>query len=47
MTTPPDVDASIFSSALSRKTPLYVPKGCKEAYQTAPVWGEFTNIIEE
>lgn len=47
MTTPPDVDTSIFSSALSRKTPLYVPKGCKKAYQAAPVWGEFTNIIEE
>ncbi|MDE6716327.1 MAG: leucine-rich repeat domain-containing protein, partial [Muribaculaceae bacterium] len=26
--------------------PLYVPKGCGEAYRTAPEWKQFKNIVE-
>ncbi len=26
---------------------LYVPKGCREAYATAPGWKNFTTILED
>ena len=31
---------------VSRSIPVYVPAGCVEAYQNAPGWNEFENIVE-
>ena len=44
MQTPPTLTSGTFSD-MSDAT-LYVPAGCLSAYQNAPVWSEFGNIVE-
>jgi hypothetical protein len=46
--TPVDLTSSIFVfDAVNKSTcTLYVPAGSKEAYQAAPQWQEFNNIVE-
>lgn len=41
---PPVIHGNTFSDYTCK---LYVPKGCKSAYEAADYWKEFTNIIEE
>ena len=36
-----------FSNVNKTTCKLYVPKGSKSAYQSAPIWQDFRNIIEE
>ena len=44
-TTPQNIDGkSVFSGC--KCDTLYVPAGCKSAYEAAPSWNEFKNIIE-
>ena len=43
-TTPVPIYESTFGNRRNAK--LYVPVGCKEAYQAAPYWNEFGEIIE-
>jgi hypothetical protein len=38
---------AIFDTDRFTACTLYVPKGYKSAYQSAAVWGSFTNIVEE
>ena len=45
MKTPVYVD-SYYSFPSRRNAILYVPKGCKEAYETATCWKDFKEIIE-
>lgn len=45
--TPQTIEASVFSGVNLLGCLLYVPKGCKEAYQNAPVWKKFGQILEE
>ena len=51
-TTPPlfDSDSGVeelpFSDETYSEATLYVPKGCKQAYQNADWWGDFDNIVE-
>lgn len=42
---PPVIQSNTFKNVV-KTIPLYVPKGSKEAYQTAQYWSEFTNVIE-
>ena len=42
-TTPPTIYYNTFSSFSAE---LYVPAGCKESYEAAKYWNNFTNIIE-
>ena len=42
-TTPPTIYYNTFSSYSAE---LYVPAGCKESYEAAKYWNNFTNIIE-
>lgn len=42
---PPVIQSNTFRNVV-KTIPLYVPKGSKEAYQSAQYWSEFTNIIE-
>ena len=42
-TTPPTIVSTTFSNY---SADLYVPAGCKEAYEAAEYWNNFTNIIE-
>ena len=45
--TPPTMAASnVFDDAVYSNATLYVPKGCKSAYQSADGWSQFTNIRE-
>ncbi len=43
-----ETPAEIYSSTFPNRTymTLYVPKGCKAAYETADYWNEFKEIIE-
>ena len=41
--TPPTIKSSTFTNY---SADLYVPAGCKEAYEAAEYWNKFTNIIE-
>ena len=43
-TTPLSIDASVFP--YRKKSTLYVPQGCLEAYKGAKVWEDFMNIVE-
>jgi hypothetical protein len=43
--TPPALSSSSFSG-VDKSIPVYVPCGSLEAYQTATVWSDFTNIQE-
>lgn len=45
--TPPTIDATAFDDVVKASAPLYVPQGCKTSYLAAPVWSEFTDIIED
>lgn len=40
---PPNIEENTFSDY---SPTLYVPEGSKESYQSAPFWGNFTNIVE-
>ena len=42
-TNPPTIKSDAFNSY---SADLYVPAGCKEAYEAAEYWNNFTNIIE-
>ena len=44
-TTPPTITAESFPNRT--KETLYVPKGCKAAYEDADYWWEFKEIIEQ
>ena len=41
-----DEDDEVFYSPFEIYETLYVPRGCKAAYQSAPEWCKFANIIE-
>ena len=43
--TPVAISENVFSNRTNAT--LYVPEGCKAAYQTAPYWNEFKEIIED
>lgn len=43
--TPPDVSETAFDEIYEKAT-LYVPVGCREKYESAPVWKKFHNITE-
>lgn len=45
-TIPPTIDIETFKD-VDRSIPVKVPNGCVEAYQNAPYWNEFTNIIDD
>ncbi|MCH5326462.1 MAG: hypothetical protein J1E29_04570, partial [Duncaniella sp.] len=45
MATPPAAEGA-FGGSTRKDTPVYVPKGSKEAYETAPGWDYFTTFIE-
>ena len=45
-TTPQVIKANVFDGLDLSKRVLYVPKGCKEAYQNAEVWRKFGHILE-
>ncbi|MBP5340601.1 MAG: leucine-rich repeat protein [Prevotella sp.] len=42
---PPDAENEYLLPFENMTVPLYVPKGCKEIYQTSKVWSVFSNII--
>jgi len=44
LTTPAEIYSSTFPGRTSET--LYVPKGCKAAYETSDYWKEFMEIIE-
>ena len=44
MTTPPSIADETFSNRANAT--LYVPKGCKAAYEAADYWKEFKEIVE-
>ncbi len=47
--TPFSLNSEVFSESshnVFQYATLYVPKGCKAAYETADVWKNFTNIVE-
>lgn len=47
--TPCSLDEGVFNESshnVFQYATLYVPKGCKAAYETADVWKNFTNIVE-
>ena len=46
MTTPININSDVFESVNPSTCTLYVPVGCKTAYQSADVWRDFTNIVE-
>jgi hypothetical protein len=46
MTTPLAIPDNVFYDVNKSTCTLYVPTGCKTAYQEAEVWGEFENIVE-
>lgn len=45
-TTPQKIQANVFDGVNLKRCLLYVPKGCKAAYQAADVWKEFAAILE-
>jgi hypothetical protein len=44
---PISIDSTVFSKVNKSTCKLYVPKGSYSSYWASPVWGDFTNIIEE
>ena len=44
-TVPQSINANVFYGVDISKCTLYVPQGCKAAYEAAPVWKDF--IIKE
>ena len=38
-------ESSVFEGVDKNTCLLYVPEGCVEVYKSAPVWGEFANIL--
>ena len=44
--TPQIINANVFKGVNLSKCILYVPKGCKAAYQAADVWNKFGYILE-
>ena len=44
-TTPAECDIDVFLD-IDTSIPVYIPKGAKAAYQSAPEWKNFTNFIE-
>jgi len=44
--TPPECVNDCFEAVSKSNCTLYVPKGSRNAYWAAPVWGEFLSIIE-
>lgn len=44
-TVPQSINANVFDGVAISKCTLYVPQGCKSAYEAAPVWKDF--IIKE
>ena len=44
---PPSLGENCFAYVNKTTCKLYVPKGSKSAYQSAPEWKDFINIIEE
>jgi hypothetical protein len=45
--TPPSTGSSCFDRVNETSCKLYVPKGSSSAYRNAPVWKDFSSIIEE
>ena len=45
-TTPPVTVNRVFSYSQSNAIPVYIPCGTLAAYQVAPTWSNFTNLIE-
>ena len=45
-TTPPTCGYSVFNDINLNNATLFVPKGCKSAYESASGWSKFDNIIE-
>lgn len=45
-TTPPAIQSNTFPSAVYSNAVLTVPKGSRDAYQTASNWNSFTNVSE-
>jgi len=45
--TPPAIWESSFDPLLYKQAAVYVPKGSKEAYQSARFWKDFLNILEK
>ena len=45
-TTPPDLGENVFTRRYENAT-LYVPSGCKRAYERVWTWNHFNNIVEE
>ena len=43
---PPAVDGSSFNGIKLSEVTLYIPKGSRAAYATAPVWKEFRRVME-
>jgi len=44
---PQNLNSTIFDGINKATCKLYVPKGSFSSYRAAPIWGDFTNIIEE
>ena len=44
---PLNIDSNVFNYVPTGTCTLYVPVGCAEVYRNAPVWSDFTNIVEE
>lgn len=45
--TPQIIKSSVFQNMDKNTCKLFVPKGSYSSYWVAPIWGDFTNIIEE
>ncbi len=43
---PPIPEEHIFAESVQQNAILYIPPGCKEAYQEAAQWKDFANIIQ-
>ena len=46
METPIVIDGATFADATYEKAVLYVPEGCKSAYEAAENWNRFKEIVE-
>ncbi len=46
METPVEIDGSTFDDKAYENAVLYVPKGCKGAYEAAENWNRFKEIVE-
>lgn len=43
----PEIGFSTFESVVKDEAVLHVPAGYKDLYETAPVWREFSNIVDD